>query len=168
MSLIRVISNSVLLIFLTNILSSSYASLFKDDTVSAKTVLTEVSSVLRYDAEVNIQPSDSVENKEAVLEVTEANKDNSKIDNEKTLVLGRSDGCNEYDYKEEKVLRQSFTEENKGVTIGGKATNQIIIIDQNIEYSTENSMVLIHEMIHGLREEEGYKDRLEEDKLMKI
>lgn len=83
LSLIRVISNSVLLMFLTNILSSSYASLFKPDTVSAKTVLTEVSSVLRYDAEVNIQSSDSVENKEAVLEVTEANKDNSKIDNEK-------------------------------------------------------------------------------------
>ena len=41
------------------------------------------------------------------------------IANEKTLVLGRSDGWNEYDYKEEKVLRQSFTEENKGVTIGG-------------------------------------------------
>ncbi len=85
------------------------------------------------------------------------------IANEKTLVLGRSDGWNEYDYKEEKVLRQGFTEENKGVTIGGKATNQIVIIDENIECSTENSMILVHELIHGLRGEEGHKDRLEEE-----
>ncbi|MEG1004193.1 MAG: SH3 domain-containing protein, partial [Clostridium sp.] len=85
------------------------------------------------------------------------------INSDKVLVIGRDSGWNEYSINEETVINKKFTEENAGVTIGGKSTNQLVIINEGTKDDANMAFVLFHELIHGLRGEEGKKDRLEEE-----
>ncbi len=85
------------------------------------------------------------------------------IDSDKVLVIGRDSGWNEYSINEEKVINKKFTEDNSGVTIGGKSTNQLVIINEGTKDDENMAFVLFHELIHGLRGQEGKKDRLEEE-----
>ncbi|MDS0526633.1 SH3 domain-containing protein [Clostridium sp. SHJSY1] len=89
----------------------------------------------------------------------------SLINSDKMLIIGRSDGWDEYDTQSQKVIHKTFSDTNKGVTIGGKATDQLVILSDsdNENSNSEMSIVLIHELIHGLRGQQGNKERLEEE-----
>ena len=85
------------------------------------------------------------------------------INSDKVTIIGRDNGWNEYSVNEEKVINKKFTDDNAGVTIGGKGTNQLIILSEKAKDDENMAFVLFHELIHGLRGQEGKKDRLEEE-----
>lgn len=85
----------------------------------------------------------------------------SILNSEKVVIVGRSDKWYEYGQLKEKITKKYFTNENPGITIGGKFSNQIIILDNSRD--ADLSLVLSHELIHGLRGIEGHKNRVEEE-----
>ncbi|MBT9830304.1 SH3 domain-containing protein [Clostridium baratii] len=85
------------------------------------------------------------------------------INSDKVTIIGRDNGWKEYSINEEKVINKKFTDDNAGVTIGGKGTNQLIILSEKAKDDENMAFVLFHELIHGLRGQEGKKDRLEEE-----